>query len=82
MVFYDGNSTDGTLETIKHYKANQPHGYKIKLCENKDIKDLTSDYQKLSNECQWDVDKDLAIFLHPDMFLDKVVGEFPRKAVS
>lgn len=82
MVFWDGNSTDGTLETIKDFRDNHPFGYKIKLREDKDIKDLTKDYQKLSNECQWDVDKDLAIFLHPDMFFEKVVGEFPHKAVA
>lgn len=68
MVFYDGGSTDGTLEAIKEAQRGE-FGNKIKIFENKDPKDLTDDYVKLSNEAMWAVDKDLAIFLHPDMFL-------------
>ena len=68
MVFFDGNSTDGTLEIIADLCDIHPLGDRIKLVRNKDPKDLTADYQKLSNEAMWAVDCDFAIFLHPDMF--------------
>jgi hypothetical protein len=65
MTFYDGNSTDGTLEILRKYaKAHS----KITLKEDKDIKDFEKDYQRLSNECMWDCKSDIGIFLHPDMF--------------
>ena len=67
MSFYDGNSTDGTLEIIKDFIAHHPQGYKIKLVEDKDPKDLKDDYVRLSNEAMWALDTDWAMFLHPDM---------------
>jgi glycosyltransferase involved in cell wall biosynthesis len=67
MVFFDGNSTDGTLEIIKQAQQGE-FGSKIKLFENKDPKNLEEDYTKLSNECMWSLDTDFATFLHPDMF--------------
>lgn len=83
MVFYDGNSTDGTLEIIKEAMRGE-FGAKIKLVENKDPKNLEEDYTKLSNEAMWAVDKDFAIFLHPDMFLDEhsKVKEFPEGCIA
>lgn len=83
LVFFDGNSTDGTLEIIKE-AINSEYGYKIKLFENKDIKDLTSDYEKLSNECMWSLDTDLAVFLHPDMFLEnnEVFNQLPDGIIA
>ena len=68
MVFFDGNSTDGTTEIIAELCDTHELGERIKLVRNKDPKDLKEDYQKLSNEAMWAVDCDLAIFLHPDMF--------------
>jgi hypothetical protein len=67
MVFFDGDSTDGTLEAIKDAQRGE-FGARIKLYEHKDPTDLTEDYQRLSNEAMWALDTDLAIFLHPDMF--------------
>lgn len=66
MVFYDGNSTDGTLDILKSDKSG-----KVRVFENKDPKDLTDDYQRIFNDCMWELGTDLAIFLHPDMFCIK-----------
>lgn len=67
MVFFDGNSTDGTLEIIKDVKANHPMGDKIKLVEDKDPSDLEADYVRVFNECLNAVDAEHAAFIHPDM---------------
>lgn len=67
ISLFDGNSTDGTLEIIRDFINRHPHGYKIKLTEDKDPKNLQQDYVKLFNECMWALDTDWAAFLHPDM---------------
>lgn len=66
MVFFDGNSTDGTLEVLRRY-ANEG---KVKLYEDKDPKDLKGDYQRLFNECLRSLSTNYAIFAHPDMILE------------
>lgn len=71
QVFFDGASTDGTLEIIKDFRKNHPFGHRITLVEDKDCKDLASDYQRLSNECLHKLRTDYAIFAHPDMILDE-----------
>jgi hypothetical protein len=68
MVFYAGDSTDGTIDIIAEMADEHPLGDKIKLVRGKEPKDLKGDYERLSNEAMWAVDADLAIFLHPDMF--------------
>ena len=69
MVFYDGNSTDGTPEIIEAIKSESPEGRKIKLVRNADPKDLRGDYTRLFNECMRELTADLAWFLHPDMWI-------------
>lgn len=81
MVFFDGDSTDGTLEAIKEAQLGE-FGKKIKLVEHKDPKDLTKEYERLSNEAMWALDTDLAIFLHPDMFLGSRGGELPKDCIA
>ena len=65
MVFFDGNSTDGTLEILREYAKRG----KIKLFEDKDPKDLQGDYVRLSNNCIRSLTTNYAIFAHPDMVL-------------
>lgn len=69
ISFYDGNSTDGTIEIIKAFQARHPHGKKIKLTLGADPKDLKDDYVRLFNECLHSLSTDLALFAHPDMFV-------------
>lgn len=76
MVFYDGNSTDGTIEIIKAIRSENVHGHKIKLVEGRDPSDLQSDYVRTFNDCLGDVDHDLAVFIHPDMIPSKVPKNF------
>jgi len=77
MIFYDGNSTDGTLEVLEGYAK---HGGGLRLFKGKDPKDLTDDYTRLSNECMHSCPSDLVMFLHPDMFPEN--GEALRKIPS
>ena len=70
MVFFDGNSTDGTLELIEDLKLNHPFGNRITLVKDKDPKDLDQDYQRVFNECLRSLTTNYAIFAHPDMILE------------
>jgi len=67
MVFFDGNSTDGTLEILREFKAKSD---KIKLVENKDPKDLKDAYTQMFDECLHTLKTDYALFIHPDMILE------------
>lgn len=84
MVLFDGNSTDGTLEVIKDFQSHHPCGYKIKLVEDRDPKDLRDDYVRLFNEALQAVDCDLAFFLHPDMVAEnpEAVRSMPRDGIA
>lgn len=68
MVFYDGNSTDGTLEIIKGFIEKDYNGDRIVLRENKDPKDLKGDYVRLFDECLHELDTEWGMFVHPDMW--------------
>lgn len=81
MVFYDGNSTDGTLDIIKDAMTRE-YGHKIKLREDKDPINLTDSYISLSNSAMWDVDCDMAVFLHPDMFYNGGGKELPKDCAA
>lgn len=68
-VYFDGNSTDGTVELLKYirdkYKVN------IKVVEHQDPKDLQEDYVRIFNENIKALTSDYAFFLHPDMICTK-----------
>lgn len=68
-VFFDGNSDDGTIEIIEFIQSAHPDGNKIRLVKDRDPKDLKEDYVRLFNECLRSLSTDLAIFLHPDMYV-------------
>lgn len=69
MVFFDGNSTDGTVEIIEEIRNYSEFGHKIRLVKNRDCADLKDDYVRLFNECLRTLTTDLAYFLHPDMWV-------------
>jgi len=69
FVYFDGNSTDGTLELIKHIQKKYDVENKIKLYENKDCIDLKQDYTRLFNECLNECTGDYVWFLHPDQIV-------------
>lgn len=70
MVFFDGNSTDGTLGIIKDFIRCHSRGWKIRLTEDRDPKDLRDDYVRLMNEALRTLNTELAWFCHPDMILE------------
>lgn len=67
MSFFDGNSSDGTLEVIERFIERHPHGRKIRLHRGKDCEDLRDNYVRLFDQCMRSLSTDLAMFLHPDM---------------
>lgn len=69
MVYFDGGSTDGTVEIIQAIQKEHKDGGKIKLFLDKNPKDLKDDYTRLSDECLHSLDTDFALFLHPDMYV-------------
>ena len=69
FIYYDGNSTDGTIELIEYIKNKYDKTDKIKLFKNKDPKDLQDDYIKLFNGCLKKCTGDYIWFLHPDMIV-------------
>ena len=69
-VFFDGNSTDGTLEVIRELRESHKLGNRIKLFENRDCANLQDDYVRVFNECLRSLSTDYAIFAHCDMILD------------
>ena len=69
MVFYDGNSTDGTLEIIKNIQENHADGDRITLVEKKDPANLKGAYVEMFNECMSELTTEWGWFLHPDMWV-------------
>lgn len=67
MVFFDGDSTDGTIEYLFKAKNKYPH---IKVFERMDPKDLRDDYQDIFDKCLQSLGTDWAVFLHPDMWIE------------
>ena len=76
MVFFDGNSKDGTLDVLLEFVRRHPLGRKVKVFANKDPKNLQDDYVLLFNEAISQIKSDYCIFLHPDMF--RVSGDFKK----
>lgn len=70
QVFFDGDSTDGTIEIIERVVKSHPFGHRVKLFKGRDCADLDADYQRVFNECLRALTTDYAVFAHPDMLLD------------
>jgi len=83
VVWWDGGSTDGTLELLEKLQKTEPEGWKIKV--RRDVifdrtpKGLTEDYDRIFNELLASLEGDWAIFWHADCVLDN--GN-PREAVE
>lgn len=69
VVYFDGNSTDGTIKLIQHIQSKYDSQKKIKLHLDKDFKDFKSDYQRVFNECMKACSGDYLWYVHPDMIL-------------
>lgn len=83
MVFFDGNSNDGTLEIIKHIRDSYKNGSKITLVEGRDPENLEDAYTRMFNECMWTLKTDWAWFLHPDMYwVNPGPISFPDHAIA
>lgn len=67
FVYFDGNSTDGTLELLAYIKDKYDKSGKIKVFENKDFKDFKDDYVRVFNECVQACSMDHVLYCHPDM---------------
>jgi len=73
FVYFDGNSTDGTLELLEYIKKK--YQVNIKIFKDQDCKDLQDDYVKVFNDCLGQVTTDYAWFCHPDM----IATELPNR---
>lgn len=71
MVFFDGNSTDGTLEVIE--KVSQRYPDKVRLFKNCDPTNLQDDYVDAFNACLHKLNTDWAFFCHPDMWVENPI---------
>ena len=69
MIFFDGDSTDGTVELIEYIQKHIEGGERIKLFKGQDPKDLKDDYVRVWDECLKQVKSDYALYIHPDMIL-------------
>ena len=67
LVYFDGNSTDGTIEIIEYIQKKYDKDKKIKLFKNKDFSNFKEDYVRLNNDCLKACSGDYIWFLHPDM---------------
>lgn len=85
MVFFDGDSDDGTTELIFYLMEKYPEAkVKIRVHLHQDPKDLADDYVHVFNECLKSVDADYAWFLHPDMIIAEVdqMRVIPKNALA
>jgi hypothetical protein len=69
VIYFDGNSTDGTLELLDYIKGTYDKDNKIKVFRDKDFKDFKEDYTRVFDECLKTCTKDHVMYLHPDMIV-------------
>ena len=67
FIWFDGNSTDGTLELLADLKAIHPNGHKINVFKNEDPANLQDAYVAKMNEAIGQASGDYVMFSHPDM---------------
>ncbi len=69
VVYFDGNSTDGTLKLLDHIKSKYDPHNKIKVFMDKDFSDFKEDYVRVFNECMKACSGDYLFYIHPDMII-------------
>lgn len=69
VVYFDGNSTDGTLKLLDYIKGKYDPENKIRVFQNKDFSDFKGDYVRVFNECLKECRGKYVWFAHPDMIL-------------
>jgi len=79
MVFFDGGSTDGTLEILEADKSG-----KVRVYDKMTPKNLQQDYTDMSNAALRCLGTDIALFLHPDMFPEnpEALLDFPDDMIA
>lgn len=69
FVYFDGNSTDGTLELLDYIRSK--YGLHIRVFKDRDPKDLRDDYTRVFDDCMKQVKSEYVWYVHPDMILVK-----------
>ena len=69
VVYFDGGSTDGTLELLAYIQATYDQTGKVKVYKDKDFKDFKEDYVRVFDSCLKSCTGDHVIYVHPDMIL-------------
>ncbi len=69
VVYFDGNSTDGTLKLLDYIKTKYDDKNKIKVFMDRDFSDFRQDYQRVFNECMKACSGSYLFYVHPDMIL-------------
>src|SRR5512139_2144121 len=69
VVYFDGNSTDGTLELLDYIKTTYDKENKVKVFKDKDFNDFKDNYVRVFDECLKTCTGDHVIYVHPDMIL-------------
>lgn len=69
VVYFDGNSTDGTLRLLDYIKGKYDTQNKIKVYQDKDFSNFKEEYVRVFNECMKACTGDYLWYVHPDMIL-------------
>jgi hypothetical protein len=69
VVYFDGNSTDGTLKLLDYIKGKYDTQNKIKVFLDRDFSDFKEDYVRVFNECMKACTGDYLFYCHPDMIM-------------
>ena len=69
VVYFDGNSTDGTLELLEYIQKDLDPEHKITVHKDRDIRDFRDDYVRVFNDCMKACRGEYLWYVHPDMII-------------